>query len=334
MLLLVTASLSCGQEAAGGQWRALYVAEVGEPVTLDLTLFTDGTASGHLTLPNAGSELAGSGTFDQGSNTLELQFPSPQASAPPLIELRGELSSSWQEGGATITAELTVGEGPSSAAGSGRLIRVAQWAFADLTQGRIEVGYAVPQFGPAWGDLDRLLEDSAKRTQASWVREGRAAVAGNQLGWGWTHYETVDVAGLAGEYVSLLKSYSYYTGGAHPNRHTESLLVTRTDGAAEALPLESLFHEDSGWLAYAASAVLADLEQQGASGVTNGDIVELTADDLATFTLSAAGLTFHFDPYEVASYAEGSYEVTLPFAELLDYTEGGGALEAFANLRR
>ena len=36
------------------------------------------------------------------------------------------------------------------------------------------------------------------------------------------------------------------------------------------------------------------------------------------FTFSPKGITFHWDPYEIAPYSEGPIEVTLPYKELGD----------------
>ena len=42
------------------------------------------------------------------------------------------------------------------------------------------------------------------------------------------------------------------------------------------------------------------------------------ADDMDTFTLSPKGIKVYFDPYAVGAYAEGPYEVFVPFSALPD----------------
>ncbi len=55
-----------------------------------------------------------------------------------------------------------------------------------------------------------------------------------------------------------------------------------------------------------------DLKKQGASWPpkTDPEAVE------TTFTFSPSGVTFHYPPYAVGSYAEGYYRVLVPFTIL------------------
>src|SRR5690606_38818020 len=74
----------------------------------------------------------------------------------------------------------------------------------------------------------------------------------------------------------------------------------------------------------------ADLGAQEAMWVVQGDVTSLTTDDLAAFTLDAAGLTFHFSPYAMGPYVQGSFRVTLPFEALAGLAADDGPVAAFA----
>lgn len=213
----------------------------------------------------------------------------------------------------------------------GSLRRVAQWAFTRVSEGRIDLGYAVPRFVAGPASLDDELNGAAEKTLKQWLAEGRALIAsGNGVGWAWTHSQTVDVAGTAGAFRSYLLNFRYYTGGAHPNSHAESVLA-RIEGEGYALlSLGTLFEEGAPWRARLSELVLASLSEQEAQWVVDGTITELGEDDLQTFTLSTAGLTFHFDPYAVGPYVQGPFSVTLGFRELLPLAAEGGAIVAFA----
>jgi hypothetical protein len=141
----------------------------------------------------------------------------------------------------------------------------------------------------------------------------------------------VDLVGAAGGYHSFLTTYSYYTGGAHPNSNSESMLV-EADGADVLLVgLAELFAPDTDWLSAVVTGVLGDLAAQKADAVISGEITDLTVEDLSTFTLGPAGLSFHFDPYAVGPYVQGSFTATLGYGEVVHLAAPGGVLQAFAD---
>lgn len=353
-LLLLAAAPAVAQGQAPYTWRALYSGQLaGQQVTLDLTLADDGFAFARLLRAGSSEVLLGSGTHaDDGTVDVYLLVqqrplapspaidyahanfltPSPEQEVgpEPELNLRATRSLEWTDDGATLTVELNDLSASASTV-AGTLTRDAQYAFGSLVEGRIDVSYSYPRNLVGATALNALLERAALQRMAQWVGDGRDVVdSGNGLGWAWTHAETVDVMGAAAAYRSLLTSFFYYTGGAHPNSHSESLLVEVNGADVLLLGLEELFTTGSNWLERVSTAVLAGLEQQGADAVTNGELSQLTATDLATFTLGPAGLSFHFDPYAVGPYVQGSFVVTVPYADLADLAAPGGALEAFA----
>lgn len=333
------------------RWRALYQGQLGDQVvTLDLALSADGRAFGRLTRAGTADALDGVGTHDEAAGTVELEFRAAADLAPSvaidyaflddtyvdetngapdpvLAVLTGTRSIDWTDDGASLTASLRYMAGNNV---EGTLTRAAQYAFGSLVEGRIDLTYAYPRFIGRNTELNSLLQEHATSRLTDWANEGREIVdAADGLGWGWTHSESTDLVGTAGQHLSLLTSFYYYTGGAHPNSHSESQLLRRGADGLQTVALEELFAAGLDWRAQIIDWVLADLAEQGAEFVRSGDV---TANDLelTTFTLGARGLTFHFDAYAVGPYVQGPFRVVVAYERLADLAAPGGALAAFA----
>ncbi len=107
-----------------------------------------------------------------------------------------------------------------------------------------------------------------------------------------------------------------YSGGAHGmSSFTPYNARISADGSIARLALKDLFNTEN-YLEPLSAFVLDVLEKAEASFVVDGTVASFSAEDLASFTLSPRGATFHFDPYAVASYAEGTFDVVVPFTEL------------------
>ncbi len=121
--------------------------------------------------------------------------------------------------------------------------------------------------------------------------------------------------------ISLLEHYSSYTGGAHGNYGRRGANFQWIGGRLRELTLADFFRHDSGWQQRLAALVIDDLRRQKASGSDGID-----ADDPAgfNFTFTPQGLQLHFDPYDVGSYAEGSFTVHLPWELLAPYLPTNG----------
>lgn len=351
-LAMLLASGAAAQGANPATWRALYVGTLGdEAVTLDLTLGPDGFAFARLNRPQAGETLDGVGSSDMESGALELSFHRPpratsaasavdyayfaamnpdqqEAEGGAAATLVGRRVVSWEDDGDTLEASVVF---PGAEPRSGTLTRAAQYAFRQVVEGRIDASFAAPRFGGAWAPLDEFLAGAGLGQLERFIREGRALVDDEGgLGWGWSRDEVVDQVGSAGPYRSLLASVYTYTGGAHPNTFSESYLARlEEDGTVTIVRLDELFQPGTAWLEQVSDRVLEELARQEAYAVTNGEIIELGLDDLATFTLGPAGLRFHFDPYEVGPYVQGPFAVTLPYEGLAALAAEGGALAEF-----
>jgi hypothetical protein len=127
---------------------------------------------------------------------------------------------------------------------------------------------------------------------------------------------------------------SYYFGTAHPNTHTETLNYDLKNG--KQLTLVDLFKPGSKYLQSLSSYCTADLKKQSKA---RGD--ELPDDMLKegaapnsknfqAWTITKRGLGFHFDPYQVGSYASGPQFVMVPYSALKDLIKPDGPIAGFA----
>ncbi len=148
--------------------------------------------------------------------------------------------------------------------------------------------------------------------------------------WNWELQMRTDVI-YASDWLISLRVPSYeFSGGAHGNPSCISLNFLADGNGVKKLSLEELFESGSNWEPVISTACIADLKRQGASAVVDGDATEFTLEELGVFTMNSAGLQFHFAPYSVGAYAEGSFTVHLPWKMLLPHLKIGGTASRLA----
>jgi hypothetical protein len=152
----------------------------------------------------------------------------------------------------------------------------------------------------------------------------------------WTFDRSYRLRAAASPYVSVFIDSGEYTGGAHPNSVGDTLLWD--NGQYRRADMQTLFRETAkdGPTAAALAklvrdAVIAEKKKRDipmddpASDIwlepIKPDFSTLGAPGLAPSTVSghASGMTFHFSPYGVGAYVEGSYTLFVPFAALDPY---------------
>ena len=162
---------------------------------------------------------------------------------------------------------------------------------------------------------------------------------------------------VVGRYVSVVRSDSWFDGGAHPNQHADTILWD--DVAHKRTNIRALFTEtaDNGrtMTALAQAAKLAVATAKLANDINGyGDDDRPEAKDMtpeqeiehdsfikdgvgpavleigpitlapSTETGKSSGLTFHYSPYGVGPYVEGPYTVFVPWTAFRQYLSPQG----------
>jgi|GEM_PF-3749916 len=133
----------------------------------------------------------------------------------------------------------------------------------------------------------------------------------------------VVITALDDDLLSYFVRVATYAGGAHPNSwsepsnlfHSEEVGWQEVDDLCEAA-------SQLGWRCDEESVrarVIAELLEQDAAWVVDGEVGEETEWLLDSFVLTPAGVRVLFDPYDVGPYVQGGFEVDLAYPEL-----GGG----------
>src|SRR5262245_34226570 len=159
----------------------------------------------------------------------------------------------------------------------------------------------------------------------------------------WTYERTYKLRSAIGPYVSILREDYTNSGGAHPNRYTDTSLWDQTAG--KRISIRPFFDEteDGGStmtaLAKLVRAALAT-EKRARGGQVKGNpekdfwlqnvkpwLLKLGPVSLAPSTErdKSSGLTFHFSPYMVGAYAEGDDTIFVPWTDLRPYLSAQGA---------
>jgi len=128
--------------------------------------------------------------------------------------------------------------------------------------------------------------------------------------------------------LSLEFAEESYTGGAHPNAVTR--LVSLDAASGRRLRLADLFREgyeeplrSLGEKAFRTAHGLGAADDLVAAGFWFEDGRFQLGDNIA---VTADGLRVHYDAYEIAPYAMGPTDLTLPRAELVRWARPGGPL--------
>jgi peptidoglycan-N-acetylmuramic acid deacetylase PdaC-like protein len=150
-------------------------------------------------------------------------------------------------------------------------------------------------------------------------------------------YQTRSV--VEGRYVSIVRADYEYTGGAHPNSSSDTILWDRSAG--KRISIRPFFTEtaDNGPTLKAmrlgiVASLKAEKKKRGAEGTDESAIEGIEPKLLKIGPVSLApsteeskssGLTFHYSPYAVGSYAEGGYVAFVPWEALKRFLTPEGA---------
>jgi hypothetical protein len=165
------------------------------------------------------------------------------------------------------------------------------------------------------------------------IREGRT----------WTHALSYRLRSeVAQRYISIIREEGSYEGGAHPNSSVNTILWDKYTQKRTSMRPFFVEAVDNGptmtVLATSIQAALAEEKKaRGAEVAANWEkdtwlaavkpqILNLGAVTLAPSTVEgkSSGLTFHFSPYGVGSYAEGSYTAFVPWTDFKAFLSPAG----------
>ncbi len=143
-----------------------------------------------------------------------------------------------------------------------------------------------------------------------------------------------DVVLATDNLISVMFGVSTYSrGAAHPNYSTSVVNYDLKSGAS--LKLADLFKPGSDYLEAISRFCMDVLKKQAAAIDAPTETIDEGAspnpDNYQSWNISKKGLAVNFDPYQVASYAEGPKNVIVPYSVLKEMIKPDGPLAAVAN---
>ncbi len=175
------------------------------------------------------------------------------------------------------------------------------------------------------------MDESARRDQAEWA----AAVEEGEAGYNFRPYEMeVRHRGIsqADGFISVQQDIYLNSGGAHPNYFLGGALYAVEGGGP--VPITAIVADPAAFgarlKAGLVEAKIARGYDEAARGYVEDQVEEYLGDDAVagaewanSYILNPSteeglfgGITVLFSPYDVGPYAEGSYEITIPAAEI------------------
>jgi Deacetylase PdaC/Protein of unknown function (DUF3298) len=313
-LFVFVISFAVAQDA--GFERFFYIGTVGEDaVQLELTLSgNEVTGNYFYNLIGAPIELRGSQMGAPTDTGQPYSLEELDENGQPVATFKGELSSDALEFGNTFAGEWSGNNGVTLPF---ELERVAEFAQVSFKQNRIESSLIYPVFTGKLAGFNTTIDQTKQVNQTlADFEQGQGMQQDNELYHAWTITADHSISYASERLLSLLETINSYTGGAHGNLGFASHNFLTEEAGVRKIELRDPFTENAD-LKPVLEFITENLKQQNASFIVDGSVT-LTEADISVFTLSPKGLTFHFSPYAVASYAEGPLEVVIPFELIKD----------------
>jgi hypothetical protein len=226
-------------------------------------------------------------------------------------------------------------------------------SFVEIT---VDVDEALKAYPGLFDNCTAEAKSFAAAMRAQAEKEHREDPAAFRDGLQWTYDRAYALRSVVGRYVSIVRSDDSFEGGAHPNHGIDTILWDTQ--AQKRISIRPFFTEtaDNGptMSALADAAKLAVASLKIANGIPVGDDDKLPPnitpaqylrkdtfiDDgikpsllkLGPVTLApstdagkSSGLTFHYSPYAVGPYVEGSYTAFVPWTAFRQYLSPDGA---------
>jgi hypothetical protein len=298
---------------------------VGQPIEISGTM----DDAGNFTLnETADGEKTGVfvGRYDRPAGLLTGQWMTPDASRQLPFRLA---RFAWLIQEKRMTA-ITL-HGDTAAEGEQEGVWLGVFGESERVMPYLDASLSLPCFVPTEEPLPKRLNALIRRKADSFLAEGSlffletasefANEPAPEVPFSMHAYAECNlnrVYAYAPPVVSLALDHFTYSGGAHGMNWTDGLNV-RVDGeSVSEITLDDCFRPGADYLPALGPLVLTSLKEQEASWVVNGEVTSLEKDGLGSFALGGNGITFFFAPYAMGSYAEGAYEVTVPWSALGD----------------
>jgi len=127
--------------------------------------------------------------------------------------------------------------------------------------------------------------------------------------------------------VSLQVRTEDYTGGSH--EQVNEFSVNWDIAKRKPIGFADLFALDKDGLQFATNFAVKDLARQfGSAAPPQPDDVARVVSDSRDWLFSEDAAIVHFPVYSIANYAQGAFDVAIPFATLKDYLMPGAAVLA------
>lgn len=202
--------------------------------------------------------------------------------------------------------------------------------FDDTIRARKELAADILSESKRWADRERREADRQWQSSPELFHGGRR----------WTLERDYTVTSIvAGRYFSILRTDYTYTGGAHPNTLLETLLWD--EQAKKRISIRPFFTDladNSRAMVEIQNAVISALtvekKERGSYDPNDNEWFKRLHPSLfkigavvlepSTQPGKSSGLTFHYAPYAVGPYAEGSYTAFVPWRILQPYLTAEG----------
>lgn len=197
------------------------------------------------------------------------------------------------------------------------------------TEGRDRLNHEIRDF------TFRKSDDSIAKDSESWAAAFFTEYKqfGGQLPSAWDESRDVEVIANTAQMFSLSMAMEGYSGGAHPNTRIDYRSFNPKNGKRYDLkewfkpgfeaPLQAM-----GEKAFRKARDLPANIDLNDAGFTFDQGFQLNDNYAAT----PDGLVFYFNPYEIASYADGPTELVIPYSDLKDWILPKGPLSGLAKL--
>ncbi|MDF3834464.1 RsiV family protein [Cupriavidus basilensis] len=322
-LLAGTPVRAAEPQASGG---ALWQGELEGRVQVSITLFPqagtdriDGTARYDSRLAATPRQLDGQLTSD-GSLSWRERDAGGEAPAGTLPRNGARFEGTVAADGRTLSGQWTSADGTRRLPLS--LTRKAVYRERSVDAGGVRLTERFPETGRP--GLDALIASLRTSGCGDGERECRSAI---------------ELMRLDAGTVSLLRTTWRYSGGAHGSLDYAggSWRRAAAEPASAASPaspqavytrilLGDLLQPGETCLARLNEELQAALKRQGAAAPAHGALGEQAVHDpLLPFTLYRGGVVLHYAPYAVGPFAQGSYQVAVPFARLGNCARPNGA---------